>query len=28
VSELEKRGSRGGETSEPLRIDSARIRVE
>ena len=28
VSELEKRGSRGGETSEPLRIERARIRVE
>ena len=28
VSALEKRGSRGGETSEPLRIERARIRVE
>ena len=28
VGELEKRGSRGGATSEPLRIERARMRVE
>lgn len=28
VAELEKRGSRSGQPSEPLRIESARIRVE
>jgi hypothetical protein len=28
LKELEARGSRSGQTSEPLKIDSARIAVE